>query len=234
MDLNNILSVNIKLEKQIVMKQNKLKDKTISLLCYLFFHTTCEHKVYTTIDTICKELNLSLNSHNKRNNQSVIKELLHNLIEKNIISFLPTEKNNTIEQITNNQIFTLMFNEYDQYINIPSGYVALSITEYNTILENGKENFFKLLNIYCKIKSYVCMDDYCMHICYPSIKTICTDLKCSDNTFFSLLKILCDSKLIYLYHFTGNDQIKNNYGQIEYVFSLEEYDKNDIRKQFIP
>ena len=227
--MENTLSINIKLNKNFIRQEKSIKDKQLITICYLFFHTTCEHNIYTTINTMCNEMNLPTASRNLKNNQFAIKEVLQTLVQDKIITILNC---NNILEVSNNELIKIYFNDYDQYINIASQYVMLSLKEYNTILKCG-DKAHKLLNLYCKIKSYICMDDKCLHICYPSIKKICTDFKCSNKTFGMLLKILYENNLIYVYHFEKNDTIKTYYGQIEYVFALEKYTKSEIKKEFM-
>jgi hypothetical protein len=225
----SILSVNIKLHKQQLREEKILKDKTIAVLSYLFFHSTCEHKVYTNINTLCLEINLPTASHNIKNNQSAVKEVLQNLICDNTIQLLNSKN---ITEVDNRELLVFQFVNYEQYVNPNYHYVSLSLKEYNQLLKCN-EKFHKALNLYCNIKSYICMDDNCLHTCYPSVQTICKNLNCSKKTLMNLLKLLCEQKLLYIYHFSENDVIKTNYGNIQLVFSLEKYSKEQIVHQFI-
>ena len=225
----DILSVNIKFSKQMLRSKKNIKDKKIAVLSYLFFHSTCEHKVYTNINTLCSEIYLSISSHNTNNNQTLIKQILSNLIEDKIISMV---NNKNILEIDNRELLIFYFNNYNDFIDPTYHYVSLSLQEYNQLLK-CKDKFYKALNLYCVIKSYICMDDKCLHICYPSLQTICKNLNCTKNTLISLLKLLCEHKILYIYHFTENDTIKTNYGNIQLVFSIEKYTKKQILNEFV-
>ena len=74
------------------------------------------------------------------------------------------------------------------------------------------------------------MDEKCLHICYPTLKTLSNNLKCSNKTLSSLLRDLYASKLIYIYKF-DTDTLPNTRYTFEYVFSIEKYTKDDIYKE---
>ena len=222
---------NIKLPKSLIKQYGNTKDKTLPVLSYLYFHMTSEKYVYISIDCLCTELNLSTKSHGTRRSQNVVKDILKDLIENNVISLIVMDGYTTIDDISNNQLFKLLFNIDSPWINITSNYVYIDITEYQAIIHNNKQAC-KTFNVFCQIKSHICMGDDCIHICYPSIKTLCKLCSCSDNTLSSLIKILYQNKLIYLYRF--NDEEKNKINQnIEYVFALKQYDKKQILNEFI-
>ena len=164
-----------------------------------------------------------------KDNQYYIKETIRDLIDEGIIECL-NYKN--ISEVTNDKLIELKFKEYEKYVNISSQYVILSIEEFNKIL-NCKKETSKLLNLYCKIKSYVCMDENCLKICYPSIKKMCYDFNCSRNTLKPILNILQENNLIYIYRFGENELNIRSYEKIEYIFALEKYTSKQIKQQFV-
>ena len=214
-----------------VRKYCNTKNKTLSVLIYLYFHMTPEHYVYSSIDNICLELNLSTKSHGARRNQNVIKDILKDLESQNIIRFDDRNFGGNIDELNNNQLFKIEINVQATLLNPSSNYVYVDITEYQAIMKSPKYTY-KVFNVFCQIKSHVCMDNNCLHICYPSIKTLCKLCGCSDDTLFSLLKIMYYNQLLYVYRLEQNeiDLIKQN---IEYVFALEKYDRDAILNEFI-
>lgn len=226
--MENFHSTVIKLPKTITREEKEFKDKELLVLCYLFFKTDCEHNIHTTINFICEEFNLSTTSHTDKNNQYYIKEFLQDLINKNIIKLLNYKD---ITKINNDRLIKLYFEKYDDYINIPSQYIVLSIEEFNKIL-SCKKDISKLLNLYCRIKSYICMDENCLKICYPSIETMCKDFHCSRNTLKPILNILQENNLIYIYRFDPKE-LKSSLYNTEYVFALEKYTSKQIKQQFV-
>ena len=54
---------NLKISKELIRKYGNTKEKTLPVLAYLYFHTTSEKYIYTSVDCICSELNLSTKSH---------------------------------------------------------------------------------------------------------------------------------------------------------------------------
>lgn len=227
--MENFYSPIIKLPKSLIREEKEFKDKKLLMLCYLFFKTDCEHNICTTLNNICEKINLSTTSRNNKNNQYYIKETIRDLIDEGIIECL-NYKN--ISEVTNDKLIELKFKEYEKYVNISSQYVILSIEEFNKIL-NCKKETSKLLNLYCKIKSYVCMDENCLKICYPSIKKMCYDFNCSRNTLKPILNILQENNLIYIYRFGENELNIRSYEKIEYIFALEKYTSKQIKQQFV-
>ena len=75
------------------------------------------------------------------------------------------------------------------------------------------------------------MDDNCVHMCYPSMQTLCKLCTCSDNTLISILRTLCENKLLYIYQLNDQEQIKIK-SNIKYIFALERYSKQDILNEF--
>ena len=227
MDINKF---HIKLPKETVRTKCGINDKKNNILIYLYFHMTSEYMVYTSVDCICSELNLSTKSHGQRRSQNIVKEILNELKEDGIILFVPFNDGTTIDNLKNNQLFKLQINVQSPILNPKTNYVKIDITEYQEIMRS-KDTICKTMNVYCQIKSYICMDDSCLKICYPSIKTLCNLCGCSDNTLFKALKILYNQKLIYIYRF--NDQEKEALNsKVEYVFSLEKYTKDQIYREF--
>lgn len=222
---------NLKIPKELIKQYGSITDKTLPVLSYLYFHMTPEKYIYTSIDCLCAELNLSTKSHGKRRSQNVIKEILQDLINNNVISLIIMDDYTNLDEINNNQLFKLSFNIKSTWVNPESGYLYIDITEYQAIFNNNK-HACKSFNVFCNIKSYICMDDDCLHICYPSISTLCKLCKCSDNTLSLMIKILYQNKLIYLYRFNNEEKIAIN-KNIEYVFALEKYSKDQIYHEFI-
>ena len=225
--MENFHSVNIKLKKNLVKDSRDLKDKELLVLCYLFFNTTCKHNVYTTINNMCEEIKLSTSSHRENNNQNSIKETIQSLINKDVVELLNCDD---ISSVTNDKLIKLHFKDYDSFIDYTSQYVSLSLEEFDKILSCGKD-ISKVLNIYCYIKSYICMDQYCLKICYPSIKNMFNTFNCSRNTIKPILDILEENKLLYIYHFEVGELKENKY-DIEYIFSLEKYTRKEIKDYF--
>jgi hypothetical protein len=191
---------------------------------------TPEKYIYTSIDCLCAELNLSTKSHGRRRSQNVIKEILQDLINNNVISLVIMDGYTSLDEINNNQLFKLLFNIESPWVSPEYGYLYIDITEYQAIFCNNK-HACKTFNVFCHIKSYICMDDDCLHISYPSISTLCKSCKCSDNTLSSMIKILYQNKLIYLYRFNDEEKMTIN-KNIEYVFALEKYSKDQIYNEF--
>ena len=225
------INYNIKLPKELIKQYGSTTDKTIPVLSYLYFHATPEKYVYTSIDCICAELNLSTKSHGARRSQNIVKEILKCLIDHNVISLMVIDECVNIDSLNNGQLFKLLLNTSSDWINPESNYVYIDITEYQAIVNNNKYAC-KAFNVYCSIKSYICMDDDCLHICYPSLKTLCNICGCSDNTLSSMIKILYDNKLLFLYKFNEHEKIKIN-RNIEYVFALANYSRKQILNEFI-
>ena len=75
------------------------------------------------------------------------------------------------------------------------------------------------------------MDEGCAHICYASVKTLCNTCGCSNGTFSKIIKLLYEHKLIYLYRFNDQEKVLIN-RNIEYVFALENYDKEQVLHEF--
>jgi hypothetical protein len=222
---------NLKIPKHLIRQYGHTTEKILPLLAYLYFHVTSEQYIYTSIDCICAELNLSTKSHGTRRSQNVVKDILKDLIKNNVISLIAMNGYTTIDDISNNQLFKLSFNIESSWVNVTSNYVYIDITEYQAIIRNNK-HACKTFNVFCHIKSYICMDDNCIHICYPSIKTLCKLCGCSDNTLSSMIKILYDNKLIYLYKFNKQERVSIN-RNIEYVFALEQYERSQILNEFV-
>lgn len=222
---------NLKLPKEFIKQHGNTTDKIIPVLSYLYFHMTPERYIYTSIDCICSELNLSTKSHGTRRSQNVIKDILKQLINDNVISLITMDGYTDFNEVNNNQLIKLFFNINSSLINPSSNYVHIDITEYQAIATNNKY-ICKSFNVFCQIKSHVCMDDDCLHICYPSIKTLCGLCGCSDNTLSSMIKILYENKLIYLYKLNDQEKITIN-RHIEYIFALEKYNKKQILNEFV-
>lgn len=221
----------LKLPKELIKQYGNTKDKTLPVLAYLYFHMTLEKNIYTSIDCLCSELYLSTKSHGKRRSQNVIKDILKQLIEKKVISLIIMNGYDSLDDLSNNQLFKLAFNIESEWVNVQSNYVYIDITEYQAIIQNNK-HACKAFNVFCHIKSYMCMDDGCLHICYPSLKTLCNICKCSDNTLSSMIKILYQNKLIYLYKFNDQEKVVIN-RNIEYVFALDNYNRDQIYHEFV-
>lgn len=222
----------IKIPKDFVRNNMNTKDKKGLLISYLFFHTTYDKEIYTSIDCICSELKLSTKSHGTRRSQNIIKDLLLELIKENVIIFIKTQYCTCLETVANNQLFKIKLNNESSLFNMDSNYVRIEKYEYDAIFAINNQQLNKIFNIYYQIKSHVCMDDDCLHICYPSIKTLCNLCNCSDNTLSSVIKILYDHKLIYLYKFNESEKITIN-RNIEYVFALERYSKEQVFNEFV-
>lgn len=222
----------IKLPKEFIKTHMNAKSKKGLLISYLFFHTTYDKEIYTSIDCICSELKMSTKSHGSRRSQNIIKDLLVELMEEKVIQFISTQYCTQFETITNNQLFKMKLNYDAGLFATNSNYVRIEKYEYDTLLSINNSQMNKLFNIYYQIKSYVCMDDDCLHICYPSLKTLCNICGCSDNTLSSMIKMLYDNKLIYLYRFDDMEKITIN-RNIEYVFALEKYNKDQIIAEFV-
>jgi hypothetical protein len=220
----------LKIPKEIIKQYGNTKSKTLLVLAYLYFHATPEKYIYTSIDCLCLELNLSTKSHGERRSQNIIKDILSQLIENNVISLIDMDGYTSIDDLKNNQLFKLSLNTESPWINSESNYVYIDITEYQAMISQNK-HACKTFNIFCQIKSYMCMDNNCLHICYPSLKTLCKICGCSDNTLSATIKILYQNKLIYLYRFNDQERIKLNCS-IEYVFALEQYNREQIIKEF--
>ncbi len=222
----------IKLPKDFVKFQMNTKNKKCLLITYLFFHTTYDKEIYTSIDCICSELNMSIKSHGTRRSQNIIKDLLIELIEEKIIEFIPTQYCTGIDSAANNQMFKIKFHNDHSLFTSNSHYVRIEKYEYDTLMSIHSQQLNKLFNIYYQIKSYVCMDENCLHVCYPSIKTLCDVCGCSDNTISSMIKLLYDNKLIYLYRINDQEKLIIN-RNIEYVFSLKQYTKEQVLSEFV-
>ena len=222
---------NLKLPKEFIRQYGNTTDKTIPVLSYLYFHMTPEKYIYTSIDCICLELNLSIKSHGTRRSQNVIKDVLKQLIDDNVISLIIMDDYTDLDEVNNNQLIKLSFNINSPLINPSSNYVYIDITEYQSIVINNKYAC-KSFNVFFQIKSHICMDDNCLHMCYPSIKTLCGLCGCSDNTLSSIIKILYENKLIYLYKLNDQEKIAIN-RKIEYIFALEKYNKKQILNEFV-
>lgn len=221
---------NIKISKELIKQCGNTSDKTIPVLSYLYFHTTPEKYIYTSIDCICEELHLSTKSHGTRRSQNIIREILKHLIDNNIISLIVMNGYTNIDDIKNGQLFKLLINTSANWINANSNYVYIDITEYQSILKCQKD-ICKVFNVYCNIKSHICMDDDCIHMCYPSMQTLCKLCACSDNTLINMLKALCENKLLYIYKLNNQEQVLIN-RDIKYIFALERYSKQDILNEF--
>ena len=222
---------NLKIPKELIKQYGNTKNKMLPVLSYLYFHMTTEKYIYISIDCLCSELHLSTKSHGERRSQNIIKEILKQLIDKNIISLIVMDGYTNLDHINNSQLFKLSFNTESDWINPISNYVYIDITEYQAIIQNNK-HACKAFNVFCRIKSYICMDEDCLHTCYPSVKTLCNLCGCSDNTLSSMIKVLYQNKLIYLYKFTDQEKIQIN-RNIEYVFSLKKYDREQVFNEFL-
>lgn len=222
----------IKMPKNFVKSNMNTKYKKGLLISYLYFHTTYDKEIYTSIDCICSELKLSTKSHGARRSQNIIKDIFIELFEEKIIQFIPTQYCKCFNDISNNQLFKIKLNGESIFFNTASNYIRIEKYEYDTIMSINSQQLNKLFNIYYQIKSYICMDDNCLHICYPSIKTLCKLCGCSDNTLSSIIKILYENKLIYLYRFNDEEKVLIN-RNIEYIFALEKYDKKQIFNEFV-
>ena len=216
----------IKLPKEFVRQHGSVKDKTISVLIYLFFHTTVEKYIYTSIDCICEELNMSTKSHGERRSQNIVKDILQEFVNQQII----TVQTNNIEQINNNQLFKIYFNMECELLNPESQYVYIDVTEYQAIMKCEKY-LNKVCNVFCYLKSYVCMNNDCLHLCYPSLKTVCRDCGCAHKTLGQIMKKLHTNQLFYVYHFDEDDRLSIN-KNVEFVFALSKYSKEEVMSEF--
>ena len=216
----------IKLPKEFIKQHSSVKDKTISVLIYLFFHTTVEKYIYTSIDCICEELNMSTKSHGERRSQNIIKDILKEFENQKII----TIQIDDIEKSNNNQLFKIYFNMESELLNPTSQYVYIDITEYQAIMKCEKY-LNKVCNAFCYLKSYICMNNDCLHICYPSLKTICRDCGCSHKTIGQIMKRLHINQLLYVCHLDEEDMLLIN-KNVEYVFALSKYSKEEIMNEF--
>lgn len=226
---NNIY---IKIPKTFVKTHMNTKDKKCLLITYLFFHTTYDKEVYTSIDCICSELKLSTKSHGARRSQNIIKDLLNELIQEQIIEFISTSYCKDFYSLTNNQLFKIKINHDSVFFNSSSNYVRIEKSEYDALCLIDNCILNKIFNIFYQIKSHICMDDNCLHICYPSFKTLCALCGCSDNTLLSILKILHEKKLIYVYKLNNPDKMLIN-RNIEYIFALEPYNRKQVLNEFV-
>ena len=226
------MQIYIKMPKEFIRTNTNTKDKKCLLISYLFFHTTCDKEIYTSIDCICTELKLSVKSHGVRRSQNIFKDLLQELIDQKIIQFISTQYCNNFESIANDQMFKIKLNTELDFFNTNSNYIRIEKYEYDAIMSINDSKLNKIFNIFYQIKSYVCMDDNCLHMCYPAVKTLCDICKCSYTTLSSIIKILYDHKLIYLYRFNDQEKIIMN-RNIDYVFALEEYTKDQVFHEFV-
>ena len=223
--------VYIKIPKTFIKESMNNKNKKGLLISYLFFHTTYDQEIYTSIDCICSELYMSTKSHGVRRSQNIIKDYLIELISEQIIRFIPTEYCQDFNVVANNQMFKIYLNRDHEFFNMPSGYVRIEKYEYDCIMSIKDKQTNKLFNTFYQIKAHVCMDEGCLHTCYPSIKTLCKLCECSDNTLSAMIKKLYTHKLIYLYRFNSQEKIEIN-RNIDYVFALENYSKEQVFKEF--
>lgn len=221
----------IKLPKDFIQNYMNTKNKKGLIIAYLFFHTTIDKEIYTSIDCMCCELQLSTKSHGERRNQNVVKDILLELIYENIVQFIPTEYCMKFGSISNSQLFKLKLNNQAEIFNPASKYVKIEKEEYDNIIKIKNNQLHRIFNIFYQIKSYVCMDNDCLHVCYPSIKKLCKLCGCSDNTLLNAIIMLCDNKLIYIYKLNDEERVIIN-RNIEYVFALEQYSKDCIMQEF--
>lgn len=224
-------SIYLKLPKTFIKENTSIKNKKILIITYLYFHTTFDKEVYTSIDCICSELKLSTKSHGERRNQNVVKDILKELIDENVISFISTDYCKNFNNISNSQLFKLSINYESKMFNITSGYVRIEKDEFTKMTNIQHNSIYKIFNIFYRIKSYVCMDDKCLHICFVSLKTLCKECQCSYSTLAGLIKLLYSNKLIYMYRLTETEQMQLN-TTVDYVFALEEYSRDEIIKEF--
>lgn len=224
--------VYIKLPKIFIKENMNTKNKKGLLLSYLFFHTTYDQEIYTSMDCICSELYMSTKSHGVRRSQNIIKDYLVELMSEKIINFIPTEYCQDFNSVANNQLFKISLNRDHELFNWSAGYVRIEKYEYDHIMSIKDKQTNKIFNIFYQIKSHICMDEGCLHTCYPSIKTLCKLCECSDNTLSSTIKTLYTHKLIYLYKFNSQEKVSIN-RNIEYVFALENYSKKQVLNEFV-
>jgi AraC-like DNA-binding protein len=222
----------IKMPKQFVRQNMTTKDKKGLIITYLYFHTTIDNEVYTTIDCICSELNMSTKSHGTRRNQNVVKDILLELINENIISFISTKECPELNTVANSQLFKIKLNSESDMFTSTSKYVRIEKSEYDKIISINSNKTNKIFNIFYQIKSHVCMDNNCLHICYPSMKTLCENCGCSDNTLAEIFKMLNQQNMLYIYKLGDQEKISIN-RNIEYIFSLERYSKESMLNEFV-
>lgn len=221
----------IKLPKEFVQKNMTTRNKKGLVVAYLYFHTTIDQEVYTTIDCICSELQMSTKSHGERRSQNIIHNILSELITEQVINFIPTNDCSNFQTVSNNQLFKIKINYESFMFNSTSKYVRVEKSEYDKLVHIKSTQLHKIFNIFYQIKSYVCMDDNCLHICYPSIKTLCNCCSCSDNTLANTIKTLYEHSMLYIYKIGEQDKIIIN-RNIEYVFALKRYNKQEIINEF--
>lgn len=224
-------SIYLKLPKVFIKENTDAKNKKILIITYLYFHTTFDKEVYTSIDCICYELKLSMKSHGERRNQNVVKDILKELIEENIISFVPTDYCKNFDHISNSQLFKLHINYESELFNSISNYVRIEKNELNKIMNIKNNSIHKIFNIFYRIKSYMCMDEKCLHICFASLKTLCKECQCSYATLVNVIKMLYEHHLIYMYRITETEQMELN-TSVDYVFALENYPRDAIIQEF--
>lgn len=222
----------IKMPKQFIQQNMNTKDKKGLIITYLYFHTTIDNEIYTTIDCICSELNMSTKSHGTRRNQNVVKDILLELINENIISFISTKECPGLNTVANSQLFKIKLNSESDMFTSTSKYVRIEKSEYDKIISINNNKINKIFNIFYQIKSHICMDNSCLHICYPSIKTLCKNCGCSDNTLAEAFKILNQQNMLYVYTLGDQEKIVIN-RNIEYIFSLEHYSKESVLNEFV-
>ena len=62
----------IKIPKMFIKDDLDMSNKKGLIISYFYFHTTIDKEIYTSIDCICSELNMSTKSHGKRRSQNIV------------------------------------------------------------------------------------------------------------------------------------------------------------------
>jgi hypothetical protein len=225
------MSIYVKLPKTFIKENANTKNKKMLMITYLYFHTTFDKEIYTSIDCICSELQWSIKSHGERRNQNIVKDILQELIKEQIISFVSMDYCKDFDNISNSQLFKLSINYQSELFNPTSNYVRIEKNEFDKIMNIKHNSIHKIFNIFYRIKSYVCMDDKCLHMCFASLKTLCKECQCSYNTLANLIKLLYSNQLIYMYRITETEQMQLNTA-VDYVFALENYPRDAIIREF--
>lgn len=227
------MQIYIKLPQKFI--QENADTKKVVLLSYLYFHTTIDKEIYTTIDCICNELKLSTKSHGERRNQNIIKDILQEFINEEIISFIPTEYQDNLTTIKNNQLFKLVLNYDAKIFNSSSHYVRIEKIEYDKLITFDSNILMRAFNVFYFLKSYMCLDDNCLHICYPSMKTIQAKCGNSYNTLINILRNLQEHQLLYTYVIPKQYQdniYENTKRYFDYIFGLNKYSCGQILNEF--
>lgn len=188
-------------------------------------------RINLTIDNLVNECGYTPNKHSNKSNdtfKNIIKELIHK-------EYFTTDCD--IDNIWNNQMFTLKLSDKKDIFSAQSNFVLLTIEEFDKIVKNEtKVNKAVVLATYIYIKQFITIDNdengYFSKIAYPSKYGMQKKLGISSKTTIeNAIKDLINLKMLYEYVGGFYEDENGEFAPVNNVFALDEKELKYAEKE---